>query len=70
MLDGEHDKIDFSFNIGGHDFDQLYYLVDGIYPSLLHLLITINDPTTSLESFFAQKQEGWCKTVERAFGIL
>ena len=70
MLDGSHDKIDFSFNIDGHDFDQLYYLVDGIYPSLSRFLTTINDPTTTLDCFFAPKQEGWRKSIERAFGVL
>ena len=70
MLDDHHDKIYFSFNIDGHDFDQLYYLVDGIYPSLSCFLTTIIDPTTTLDSFFAPKQEGWRKSIERAFGVL
>jgi hypothetical protein len=46
MLDGSHNNIDFTFNIGGEEFDQLYYCVDGIYLSLSRFLATINDPTT------------------------
>ena len=69
MLDGTHENIDFPFTIGSEKFDQLYYLVDGIYPSLSRFLATINDPTTVLDSFFAPKQEGWRKSIERAFGV-
>eukprot|EP00804_Cyclotella_cryptica_P024859 CCRYP_020563-RA/>CCRYP_020563-RA protein AED:0.13 eAED:0.04 QI:11/0/0/1/0/0/2/0/201 len=65
MLDGSHDTIDFSFHIDGQKFDQLSYLVDGIYPSLAQFLATVNDPTTALDCFYAPKQEG-C----RAFGVL
>jgi len=70
MLDGTHDNIDFKFTIDGENFEQLYYLVDGIYPSLSCFLATINDPTTTLDCFFAPKQEGWRKSIERAFGVL
>ena len=70
MLDGSHGDIEFSFNIGGEEFDLLYYCVDGIYPSLSWFLATINDPTTVLDSFYAPKQEGWRKSIERAFGVL
>ena len=70
MMDGSHDAIDFSFNIDGQKFDQLYYLVDGIYPSLSRFLATVNDPTTALDCFYAPKQEGWRKSIERAFGVL
>ena len=70
MLDVSHDAIDFSFNIDGQKFDRLFYLVDGIYPSLSRFLATVNDPTTTLDCFFAPKQEGWRKSIERAFGVL
>ncbi len=56
MLDGTHNNIDFKFTIDGETFEQLYYLVDGIYPSLSCFLATINDPTTTLDCFFAPKQ--------------
>ena len=58
MLDGCHDDIDFTFLIDGDEFNQLYYLVNGIYPSLSHFLATINYPQTALDCFFAPKQEG------------
>lgn len=70
MLDGTHDNLDFKFNIDGQEFDHLYYLVDGIYPSLSRFLATINDPTTTLDCFYAPKHEGWRKSIERAFGVL
>ena len=69
MLDGTHENIDFPFTIGSEEFDQLYYCVDGIYPSLSRFLATINGPTTVLDSFYAPKQEGWRKSIERAFGV-
>ena len=34
MLDGNHDQLDFDFEIDGQKFDHLYYLVDGIHPAL------------------------------------
>ncbi len=69
LLDGTHDKIDFSFEINGEHFSQLYYLVDGIYPLLSQFLSTVNDPTTALDCFFAPRQEGFRKSIERAFGV-
>jgi hypothetical protein len=69
MLDGAHDQLDFPFVINDHQFDHLYYLVDGIYPAISRFLLTINNPTTTLDSLFAPKQEGWRKAVERAFGV-
>ena len=69
MLDGIHDKIDFSFEINREHFSQLYYLVDGIYPSLSRFLSTVNDPTTALDCFFAPRQERFRKSIERAFGV-
>jgi hypothetical protein len=35
MLDGLHAAIDFPFKIYGDEFEELFYLVDGIYPWLL-----------------------------------
>lgn len=34
MLNGSHSEIDHNFTLDGETFHQLYFLVDGIYPSL------------------------------------
>lgn len=47
-----------------------YFLADGIYPSLSCLVKTIANPTSQSQTYFAQRQEGERKDVERAFGIL
>jgi hypothetical protein len=64
MLDGRHEQLDFTFEIDGQQFDHLNYLVDGIYTSLSRFLSTINDLTTTLDCFYAPKQEGWRKAIE------
>ena len=70
MQDGSHSEIDFEFLINGETFTKLYYLVDGIYPTLARFLSTISDPTSKIASFFAVNQEAFRKDVERAFGVL
>ena len=70
MQNGSHSEIDFDFEIDGELFKKLYYLVDGIYPTLSRFLSTISDPTTKIASFFATTQEAIRKDVERAFGVL
>ena len=69
MLDKEHDKIDFPFEINGKPFNQLYYLVDGIYPSLTGTLPSINNPTIKLNIWFTPKKEGFRTSLEKAFGV-
>jgi hypothetical protein len=69
MLDGTHSEIDFPFEIDGIIFNQLYYLVDGIYPWLARFLLSIKDPTTKIDSYYASLQEAWRKDVERGFGV-
>jgi hypothetical protein len=70
MQNGQHDKLDFPFSADGQTFDKLFYLVDGIYPSLVRFLATISDPKTKIASYFAKKQEAARKDVERGFGVL
>lgn len=70
VLDGCHNDIDFTFNIEGQEFDQLFYIVDGIHPLLLGFPASIYDLTTALDCSFAPKQEGWRKSIERVFGVL
>jgi hypothetical protein len=69
MIDGSHSNIDFACVINGEQFAERYYLVDGIHPSLSCFLATINDPSTKHDCFYAPKQEGWRKSIERAFGV-
>ena len=69
MLDGRHEEIDFPFVIDGTRFDQLFYLVDGIYPWLARFLLSVKDPTTNIGKLFASKQEAWRKAVEIGFGV-
>ena len=69
MLEGSHDNLDFPFIINQQQFEHLYYLVDGIYPPLSRFLSTINDPTSTIDIFFAPKQEGWRKSIERVFWV-
>ena len=49
MLNGQHDIADHDFNLGGEQFKKLYYLVDGIYPSLSKFLSPETDPATRLD---------------------
>ena len=70
MIDGSHDLIDHPFIVNGQSFNQLYYLVDGIYPLLSRFAPTIPDPSTKLDQHFAKNQESFRKSIERAFGIL
>jgi hypothetical protein len=69
MLDGSHAMIDFPFKINGVEFDELYYLVDGIYPWLSRFLCTVSDPTTNIDRLLSKSQESWRKAIERAFGV-
>ncbi len=70
MINGQHDTVDHDFNIGGEIFKKLYYLIDGIYPSLSQFLGPETDPVTRLDGTFKIKQEGSQKDVEQGFGVL
>ena len=63
MINGQHDKVDHDFNLGGEIFKKLYYLIDGIYPSLPQFLGPETDPVTRLDGTFKIKQEGSQKDV-------
>jgi hypothetical protein len=69
-LNGNHDKIDHEFTHDGKAFIKLYYLVDGIYPSLSRFLGPETDPTTKLDGSFKIDQEGSRKDVECGYGVL
>jgi len=70
MIDGDHDKIDFDFVVDGQIFSKLFYLVDGMYPSLTCFLLSESDPHTHIAFSFATDQEAHRKDVEGDFGVL
>ena len=47
-----------------------YFLADGIYPQLSCLVKTIHEPMTITQHYFAKRQEGARKDVERTFALL
>ena len=57
-----------AFFIGAIEHTGAYFLADGIYPDYAYLMKTYSSPATPAERFFAKKQEGVRKDVERAFG--
>lgn len=59
-----------SFTVNGNVYNHPYYLTDGIYPPWSTLVQSISEPRTTKEKYFAAKQEGVRKNIERAFGVL
>jgi hypothetical protein len=57
-----------SFFIGGEEFNELFFLVDGIYPPLSRFVKTIPVPVNDQEVGYVTWQEGSRKDVERGFG--
>ena len=62
--------IEHEFFLKEQKFTGAYFLADGIYPKSAFLMKTIPEPVTRKQRFFAKKQEGVRKDVERAFGRL
>ena len=58
------------FFIGVEAFDQLYILVDGIYPEYSRFVRGMTLPTSVVEKRFTGWQESTRKDIERAFGVL
>jgi len=58
-----------TFTIGGHQFNAIWFLVDGIYPPIARFVKTISDPLKH-EVLYASWQERCRKDVERAFAAL
>jgi len=57
MINRQHDMIDHEFSLNGVLFNKLFYLVDGIYPSLSCFLGPETDPATKLDGAFKIIQE-------------
>ncbi|KAL7549247.1 hypothetical protein ACHAWF_012507 [Thalassiosira exigua] len=68
--DGTFSELDFEYEINGEKFDQLFALVDGIYPQLSRFLQTISVPISKIDSHYSGWQEAKRKDIERAFGVL
>lgn len=70
MINGYMSSIDFEFEIGGKSFSKLWFLVDGIYPTLSRFVQTITFPVGRMYKRFCGWQEAARKDIERAFGVL
>jgi hypothetical protein len=58
------------FTINNHDYNQGYYLADGIYPNWPVFVKLLSEPRGLDEKHFVKMQEACWKDVERAFGVL
>ncbi|XP_047948135.1 uncharacterized protein LOC125194125 [Salvia hispanica] len=56
--------------LNGNQHNMGYYLVDGIYPNWPVFVKTFKHAIGPKKSYFASRQEGARKDVERAFGVL
>ena len=73
LVNGEFEKRESSavpFAIGQQVFNQLFILVDGIYPRYSRFVKGMKEPITEEEKSFTKWQESVRKDVERAFGNL
>jgi hypothetical protein len=69
ICDGSFEKYDFPFTIGGEQFEQLWMLVDGIYPQLSRFVKTISVPLGVVEALYSLWQEAKHKGIELFFGV-
>ena len=73
FLDGSFEELEdyvSPYKIGDEEFNILYFLVDGIYPSFSRFVKSIREPVGKEEKNFAKFQESARKDIERAFGVL
>jgi Plant transposon protein len=71
ILDGSFSHlVDFPYDVGGKSFNQLWLLVDGIYPEVSCFVKTIDEPIDAPKGLYTRWQEASRKDVERAFGVL
>jgi len=69
LCDGSFSNNDFPFIIGGETFHELWFLVDGIYPSLSRFVKPLTVPIDDNEAIFSMWQESKRKDIERFFGV-
>jgi hypothetical protein len=65
LCDGSFSNNDFPFIIGGETFHELWFLVDGIYPSLSRFVKPLTVPIDDNEAIFSMWQESKRKDIER-----
>ena len=58
------------YHVNGRQYNNGYYLADGIYPEWAAFVKSIRHPQSEKHKLFAEHQEGARKDVECAFGIL
>ena len=68
QLRGKSPRVQFYVN--GRQYNNGYYLADGIYPEWAAFVKSIRQPQSEKHKLFAARQEGERKDVECAFGIL
>jgi hypothetical protein len=59
-----------SYTINGNEYENGYYLADGIYPDWSVFMKTISQPRGRKEQHYAMMQEATRKDIERCFGVL
>jgi Plant transposon protein len=73
LMDGSFAELESEvvpYNIGSTKLNQMYVLVDGIYPAMSRLVKGYSVPVTGAEKQFTKWQESSRKDIERAFGVL
>ena len=75
FVTGEFEKLErlaniVPYSIHDEEFQQLFVLVDGIYPKYSRFVKGIKDPLTEPEKKYSAWQEAARKDIERAFGVL
>jgi Plant transposon protein len=58
------------FETANQQFTKMFVLVDGISPKYSRFVRGLSQPVTKAEIAFTSWQEGACKDIERAFGVL
>jgi hypothetical protein len=68
VLRGEASVVNFTVN--GYEYNRVYYLADGIYPSWAVFMKGIILPQYEKHQVFTNAQAAWRKDVECSFGLL
>jgi hypothetical protein len=70
FVDGTFSRdVDVEFEVAGETFDEMCFLVDGIYPGLSRFVKTLDSPVGKEESDFTLWQESTRKSIERTSAV-